>query len=76
MSKLTTLVNRGKNLESLHEIKCFIGSLNGKKIFSTNNEKLNPSTEFPNSRYKPRIGTIKSIKINKKIILDILIKLK
>ena len=39
MSKLTTLITRGKTLESLHEIKCFIGSLNGKIIFSTNNEK-------------------------------------
>jgi len=39
MSKLTTLVTRGKTLESLHEIKCFIGSLNGEIIFSTNNEK-------------------------------------
>lgn len=39
MSKLTSLVTRGKTLESLHEIKCFIGSLNGEVIFSTNNEK-------------------------------------
>jgi L-asparaginase II len=39
MSKLTTLVTRGKTLESLHEIKCFISSLNGEIIFSTNNEK-------------------------------------
>ena len=39
MSKLTTSITRGKTLESLHEVKCFIGSLNGKKIFSTNNEK-------------------------------------
>ena len=39
MSKLTTLISRGKILESSHEIKCFIGSINGKTIFSTNNEK-------------------------------------
>ncbi len=38
MSKLTTLISRGKILESLHEIKCFIGYINGKTIFSTNNE--------------------------------------
>jgi len=38
MSKLTTLISRGKILESLHEIKCFIGYINGKIIFSTNNE--------------------------------------
>ena len=39
MSKLTTFITRGKTLESLHEVKCFISSLDGKKIFSTNNEK-------------------------------------
>jgi L-asparaginase II len=39
MSKLTTLITRGETLESSHEVKCFIGSLNGEKIFSTNNEK-------------------------------------
>ncbi len=39
MSKLTTLITRGKTLESSHEIKCLIGSLKGEKIFSTNNEK-------------------------------------
>ena len=39
MGKLTTFINRGKNLESLHEIKCLVSSLDGKKIFSTNNEK-------------------------------------
>ena len=39
MSKLTTSITRGKTLESLHEVKCFIGSLKGEKIFSTNNEK-------------------------------------
>ncbi|MDC1185205.1 asparaginase, partial [Alphaproteobacteria bacterium] len=38
MSKLTTLITRGKILESSHEIKCFMGSINGKTIFSTNNE--------------------------------------
>ena len=35
MSKLTTSITRGKTLESFHEVKCFIGSLNGEKIFST-----------------------------------------
>ena len=39
MGKLTTSIIRGKTLESLHEIKCFVSSLDGKKIFSTNNEK-------------------------------------
>ena len=39
MSKLTTIITRGKILESLHQVKCHIGSLNGKIIFSTNNEK-------------------------------------
>ena len=39
MSKLFTLISRGKVLESIHEVKCFIGSINGKTIFSTNNEK-------------------------------------
>ena len=39
MGKLTTFITRGKTLESLHEIKCFVSSLDGKKIFSTNNEK-------------------------------------
>ena len=39
MSKLTTSIIRGKTLESLHEVKCFVGSLNGEKIFSTDNEK-------------------------------------
>ncbi len=38
MSKLITLVSRGKVLESVHELKCFIGSINEKTIFSTNNE--------------------------------------
>ncbi len=39
MSKLKTLIYRGNLIESLHEIKCYVGSLNGEKIFSTNNEK-------------------------------------
>ena len=38
MSKLTTLITRGKILESSHEIMCFMGSIDGKTIFSTNNE--------------------------------------
>ena len=39
MSSLKTFIYRGNIVESLHEIKCYIGSLNGEKIFSTNNEK-------------------------------------
>ena len=39
MSKLTTIISRGNILESSHEIKCLIGSINGKIIFSTNNQK-------------------------------------
>ena len=35
MSKLITSITRGNTLESLHEIKCFVGSLSEKKIFST-----------------------------------------
>ena len=33
MSKLTTFITRGKNLESLHDVKCFVSSLDGKKLF-------------------------------------------
>ena len=39
MSKLLTKISRGNLDESLHEIKCYLGSLEGKCIFSTNNEK-------------------------------------
>ncbi len=49
MSKLTTLISRGNILESSHEIKCFIGSLDGKIIFSTNNEN---DTIYPRSSIK------------------------
>lgn len=38
MSKIKTLIYRGNLVESLHNIKCFIGSSKGNKIFSTNNE--------------------------------------
>ena len=39
MSSLKTFIYRGNLIESLHEVKCYIGSLTGEKIFSTNNEK-------------------------------------
>jgi L-asparaginase II len=38
MSKITTIISRGNVLESLHEIKCLLGYVNGEIIFSTNNE--------------------------------------
>ena len=38
MSKLKTLIFRGSLIESHHNIKCYVGSLKGGKIFSTNNE--------------------------------------
>ena len=72
MSKLTTSITRGKTLESLHEIKCFIGSLNGKKIFSTDNEK---DVIYPRSSIKIFQGipfaasnAIKLYNLNKKQI--------
>ena len=72
MSKLTTLITRGKTLESLHEIKCFMSSLNGKKIFSTNNEK---DVIYPRSSIKIFQGipfsnsnAIKLYSLNKKQI--------
>ena len=72
MSKLTTSITRGKTLESLHEIKCYIGSLNGKTIFSTNNEK---DVIFPRSSIKIFQGipfsasnAIKLYNLNKKQI--------
>ena len=38
MSKVTTLFYRGKLVESIHNIKCYIGSVGGEKIFTTNND--------------------------------------
>ena len=38
MSKVTTLFYRGKLIESTHNIKCFIGSVDGERIFTTNND--------------------------------------
>ncbi len=38
MGKLKTLIFRGNLVESYHEIKCYIGSIKGDKIFSTNDE--------------------------------------
>ncbi len=49
MSKLTTFISRGRVLESKHSIKCLIGSVGGKIIFSTNNEK---DTIYPRSSIK------------------------
>ena len=37
MSSLSTLIFRNNIVESQHSIKCYIGSLNGNTIFSTNN---------------------------------------
>ena len=72
MSKLTTFITRGKNLESLHEVKCFVSSLDGKKIFSTNNEK---DVIYPRSSIKIFQGipfstsnAIKLYNLNKKQI--------
>ena len=38
MSILKTVIYRGSLIESYHNIKCYIGSLKGDKIFSTNDE--------------------------------------
>mgnify|MGYP003951916779 CR=1 FL=1 len=38
MSKIITQIFRGKLIESSHNIKCYIGSVNNGKIFSTDNE--------------------------------------
>ena len=38
MSKVTTLFYRGKLVESIHKIKCYIGSVDGKGIYTTNND--------------------------------------
>ena len=38
MSKLVTSFSRGNLVESYHDIKCYVGSFKGDKIFSTNNE--------------------------------------
>ena len=41
MSKLKTLFYRGGIIESSHEIKCYVGSIIGENIFSSNiNTKL------------------------------------
>ena len=72
MGKLTTFITLGKTLESLHEIKCFVSSLDGKKIFSTNNEK---DVIYPRSSIKIFQGipfsvsnAIKLYNLNKKQI--------
>ena len=72
MSSLTTLVYRGNILESSHEIKCFIGSVNGKIIFSTNNKN---DIIYPRSSIKIFQGipfstsnAIKHYNLNKKQI--------
>ena len=73
MSKLTTLITRGKTLESLHEVKCFIGTLGRKIIFSTNNEK---DVIYPRSSIKIFQGipfsasnAIKLFNLNKKDVI-------
>ena len=38
MSKVTTMFYRGKLIESIHNIKCYIGSVNGEKLLTTNND--------------------------------------
>ena len=38
MSNLKTLIFRGNLVESHHYIKCYLGKVNGEKIFSTDNE--------------------------------------
>ena len=38
MSKITTLFYRGKLIESTHNVKCYLGYVNGEKLFSTDNE--------------------------------------
>jgi L-asparaginase II len=38
MSKLKTLIYRGSLVESCHDIKCYIASFKGERIFSTDNE--------------------------------------
>ena len=72
MGKLTTFITRGKTIESLHEIKCLVSSLDGKKIFSTNNEK---DVIYPRSSIKIFQGipfstsnAIKLYNLNKKQI--------
>ena len=72
MSRLNTFITRGKTLESLHEVKCFLSSLDGKKIFSTNNEK---DVIYPRSSIKIFQGitfsnsnAIKLYNLNKKQI--------
>ncbi len=49
MSKLKTLFYRGGIIESLHEIKCYVGSIRGENIFSTNN---NNDLIYPRSSIK------------------------
>ena len=49
MSKLISQFYRGGLIESTHEIKCYLGSVNGKTIFSTNNEN---DYVFPRSSIK------------------------
>ena len=38
MSKVKTLFYRGKLIESIHNIKCYIGSVDGEIIFTTDND--------------------------------------
>ena len=49
MSKISVSFQRGNILESVHEIKCYIGSINDGIIFSTNNQE---DFIFPRSSIK------------------------
>lgn len=72
MSKLSTLIYRGNIVESYHEVKCYISSYNGERLFSTNNDddliyprssiKIFQAIPFANSK------AIDFYKLNKKQI--------
>ncbi len=49
MSKISVSFQRGNILESVHEIKCYIGSINGGNVFSTDNQE---DFIFPRSSIK------------------------
>lgn len=72
MSSLQSLIYRSKLVESVHEIKCYLGSIKGETIFSTNNEddliyprsaiKIFQALSFSNS------GAINNYNLNQKQI--------
>jgi len=49
MSKISVYFQRGNILESIHSVKCYIGSINDESIFSTNNQE---DFIFPRSSIK------------------------